>query len=151
VTTLRKALEAASTLQELVEDGLQAVEKAHRGLIDAGIRAEFDDSIDIDTAFEEGHENEYRWDYLLGHRKSKRIVGLEPHSAANHEISRVIGKRSGALVHIRNHLQKGVAVTRWFWVASGNVDFLPVDKAVLRLAEGGITFVGRKLLKKHLA
>jgi len=48
-------------------------------------------------------------------------------------------------------LKVGATVAEWFWVASGTVDFTPIDKAYLRLSQEGITFVGKALLTKHLA
>jgi hypothetical protein len=41
-------------------------------------------------------------------------------------------------------------VTHWFWVASGKVDFLPLDKAKIRLDNEDITFIGKTLQAKHL-
>lgn len=41
-------------------------------------------------------------------------------------------------------------VSKWLWVASGRVQFAPMEKATLRLAENGIEFVGRKITDKHL-
>jgi len=48
------------------------------------------------------------------------------------------------------HLKAGKGIHRWFWVASGTVQFPNVDKVEKRLAEHGITFVGPILKKKHL-
>jgi hypothetical protein len=62
----------------------------------------------------------------------------------------VIAKRQAALVQLREHLREGKSVSEWFWVASGRVDFLDIEKARYRLDQNGIKFVGKKLLKKHL-
>ena len=134
----------------MVKDGLQALEKTHRSLIEDDFRPEFGDSVDIDKAFEKGHERENRWDYLLGHSQTERIIALEPHSANNNELSTVIKKREASLRHLRGHLKSGVFIAEWFWVASGNVDFLPIEKAVTRLNDNGIRFVGKKFLCKWL-
>jgi len=149
-TPIRDKLTAQSALHPLVKDGIQAVERAHRPLIDAALRSLFADSLDLDKALEQGNEQDHRWDYLLGHSPTHNVVGLEPHSASNGEISRVIKKRRAALDQLRTELKTGAAVAEWFWVASGTVDFTPIDKAHLRLSENGITFVGKALLKKHL-
>lgn len=149
-TPIRKALVATSSLQPLVRPGLQAVARAHRTLIDEDVRASFADSLDVDKAFEKGHEQENRWDYLLGHGESRNIVGLEPHTANNKEVSTVIRKREASLRHLRDHLRPGVFVAEWFWVASGKVDFTPMDKAINRLNENGISFVGKTFLRKWL-
>ncbi|WP_394828741.1 hypothetical protein [Pendulispora albinea] len=105
----------------------------------------------MDDAIEKGHEREPRWDYLLGHRETTKIVGLEPHSAETSEISTVIRKRKHAREQLAEHFRPGVEVAEWFWVASGRVSFLAHEKATLSLAQNGITFVGTKLLAKHLA
>ncbi len=138
-TPVRAALVPQSFLVALVKDGLRAVEKAHLGLLEDGIRASFADSLDLDKALQKGHESENRWDYLLGYEASGQVFGLEPHSAQNHEVSTVIKKRSMALDQLRGHLKPGARVTDWFWVASGKVDFLPIENA--RLASKGIRFV----------
>ncbi len=77
-------------------------------------------------------------------------MGLEPHTANNTAISVVIRKREASLRHLRGHLKSGVFVAEWFWVASGKVDFTPMDKALLQLTASGIDFVGKALLSKKL-
>ncbi|MGH9441443.1 MAG: hypothetical protein ACRD16_04150, partial [Thermoanaerobaculia bacterium] len=66
------------------------------------------------------------------------------------ELSTVIKKREASLRHLRDHLKPGVFVSDWFWVASGQVDFIPMEKAVARLNQNGISFVGRRFLRKFL-
>jgi hypothetical protein len=149
-TPIRRSLLATSRLQPLVADGIQGLKREHHALIEEEIRAAFGDSLDIDEAFRPGHEQENRWDYLLGHHESGKLVALEPHSAGNKEISVVIEKREAARRHLRDHLRPGVIVSEWFWVASGNVDFRPLDKAITRLNQHGIRFVGKKFLRKWL-
>jgi hypothetical protein len=65
-------------------------------------------------------------------------------------VSTVIAKRAKALTHLRDQLRPGVQVAEWFWVASGRVDFSPFDRAIRRLAENGIRFVGGQLKAKDL-
>ena len=149
-TPIRQSLAVPSPLVRLVKDGLQALKREHRKMIDDAIRSEFVDSLDLDEAVRKGNDQANRWDYLLGHEPSGEIVGLEPHSAKNAEISTVIRKRRAALDQLRGHLRSGAHVTRWYWVASGNVDFMPLEKASLRLDSEGITFIGKTLLARHL-
>jgi hypothetical protein len=73
-TPVRAILRPESLLHESVEDGLGALKRAHRELLDPAIRTEFDDSIDLDEATRVGRDGEYRWDYLLGHRARGRPV-----------------------------------------------------------------------------
>jgi hypothetical protein len=150
-TVLRRALREESSLQPMVSDGLGAVEGAHREYLEENIRATFEDSLDLDEAMRVGHEQENRWDYLLGHAPSGEVVGVEPHSAKQDEISTIISKRAAAKAHLREHLRNGVRVSRWLWVASGNVQFADTERARLRLDQNGIEFVGRRVLPKHLA
>lgn len=149
-TPVRAGLRDDSSLQENVRDGLAAVQKAHRTYIDVEIRALFADSLDADESLRVGNEQANRWDYLLGHSSSKKIIGVEPHSASNGEISVVIKKLLAAKVQLRSHLKDGVHVARWLWVASGEVQFLPIEAATKTLAQHGIEFVGRKVTRKHL-
>lgn len=149
-TPLRAALVVDSRLLPLIHDGVQALKREHRRMIADGIRDDFADSLELDEAVRVGNDQDNRWDYLLGHEPSRDVVGLEPHSAKNDEVSTVIRKRQAALDQLRDHLKSGKRVRHWFWVASGKVDFNPLEKATLRLADHGITFVGKALLAKHL-
>jgi hypothetical protein len=150
VTPLRHALRDDSALRPLVIDGLGAVARAHRGYFDRAIRSAFADSLDLDKAMESGHEQENRWDYLLGHRPSGEVVALEPHSAKQDEVSAVINKRSDARSQLNGHLRDGARVAAWLWVASGKVHFADTEKARRRLDQNGIKFVGTKVTIKHL-
>ena len=151
MTPVRAGLRRTSSLQGRVRDGLGALKKIDKAYIEDEIRSEFGDSLDIDEAFLEGHESENRWDYLLGHTQSQTVVGLEPHTAGDREVSTAINKRKRSLEHLRPHLRDGVHVARWYWVASGKVDFTAHDKTMRQLDGAGITFVGKRLLPKHLA
>jgi hypothetical protein len=149
-TPVRAALKADSELQPLVQDGLGALEATHKSYIDDSVRTDFADSIDIDAALREGREQEHRWDYLLGHAPSRRVVAVEPHAAKDDQIKTVIQKRKAARDQLRDHLRDGAKVDCWLWVASGKVKFAPTEKAIRRLSQNGIQFVGRKIQAKHL-
>ena len=165
-TPVRKALRADSPLHENVANGLGAVMSAHRDHFDTSVRPEFTDSLDIDEAFKFGREQEHRWDYLVGHAPSGRIVGVEPHSAENSEITTVVMKVRAARAtpgsfarrRIRGEMAmgcfgKGAIRTdgegevyigaKWYPVA-------PMEKARFTLAQNGIQFVGRRVTNKHL-
>lgn len=149
-TPVRRALRAGSPLLPSVKDGLGAVESAHRAYFDEEIRAAFADSLDADEALRAGLDQENRWDYLLGHAASQRIVAVEPHSAKEDEISTVIKKRSAAIGQLRDHFRDGMKVVKWLWVASGKVHFANTEKARLRLDQNGIEFAGTRVMAKHL-
>ncbi|MFC4170118.1 hypothetical protein ACFOY6_22500 [Pseudoroseomonas aestuarii] len=133
----------------MVKDGFGAIIKPHRIHFDEDVRPSFVDSLDADQALQPGREQENRWDYLLGHGPSGKIIGVEPHSAENSEIKTVIKKLESARRQLRDHLQDGTVVSRWFWVPSGKVHFAPLEKARLQLAQNGIDFVN-KITNKHL-
>lgn len=149
-TPIRSGLEATSPLIWRVQDGLAALERADRAHVDEGIRADFDDSLDLDEAMREAYPEENRWDYLLGYGPGGRIIGLEPHSARADQVSVVIAKKKSAQDQLRGHLKRGASVAEWFWVASGKVDFADTEKSVRKLEQNGIQFVRRTLLPKHL-
>lgn len=133
-----------------VRDGLGAVASSHRNFIDEAIRSAFADSLDADEGLRAGHDQENRWDYLLGHTASQALIGVEPHSAKEDEITTVIKKRSAAIDQLRAHVHNGVKIARWLWVASGKVHFANTEKARLRLDQNGIEFVGTRVMAKHL-
>jgi hypothetical protein len=149
-TPVRSILLGASTLLAGVRDGLGALERPHKQLVDEKIRPSFDDSLDIDDGVRGGNEQENRWDYLLGHGESSVVVALEPHSAHTSEVSTVIAKKSSARRQLRAHLKPGSTIAAWFWVASGKVDFAPYEKVIRRLDQEGITFVGGMLRAKDM-
>lgn len=150
-TPVRQALKPKSALQQFVKDGLEALAKEHRHYIETALRAEFGDSLDIDKAFLSGHEEENRWDYLLGYMPSGKVIALEPHSAKQSEISAIIAKRKAAREQLQIHLQSHARIAAWLWVASGNVHFADTEKVRRQLDQNGIRFVGKRVLRKHLS
>lgn len=149
-TPVRAALESTSTLLPSVQDGLGAVKGAHRSHFAVDVRTAFDDSLDLDEALQSVHPNDNRWDYLLGHKATSEVIGVEPHSAKQDEISTVIQKRAAAKQQLTKHLKEGKRVSAWLWVASGRVHFADTEKARRRLDQNGIQFVGNKVMAKHL-
>ncbi len=149
-TPVRSLLKEDSSLQGAVKDGLGAVTKGHRDYLDVAIRDQFSDSLELDAAMHLGHEEENRWDYLLGHHPSEQVVAVEPHSAKQDEISTVIKKRQAAIKQLKDHLQSGKTISKWLWVASSKIHFPNIDKTQLRLMQAGIEFAGGKVLAKHL-
>lgn len=149
-TPIRNALKASSALIPLVKDGLGAVEAGHRQYFQTEIREAFVDSLEADEALKKNNEQENRWDYLLGHEATGQVIGVEPHSAKESEISRVIRKRRAALLQLRPHLREGAQISKWLWVSSGKVQFVNTEKARRLLDQNGIEFVGKVVLAKHL-
>lgn len=149
-TPLRRLLREGSQLQGSVKKGMDAVRRLDRERFDAAIRSAFADSLELDEAVRQGHDQENRWDYLLGHASSGEVIAVEPHSAKQDQITTVIRKRRAAIVQLAKHLRPGARISRWLWVASGKVHFAETEKAKLLLDQNGIEFVGAKVLAKHL-
>lgn len=149
-TPIRKALTRESELVPKVVDGISALKNADRTHIDEAVRNAFADSLDLDTALQEAHPQENRWDYLLGHSASGELVALEPHSAKEDEITTVIKKRKAAKQQLADHLEPSARVSKWLWVASGKVHFADTEKARRRLDQNGIEFIGSTVRAKHL-
>jgi hypothetical protein len=149
-TPVRRALRADSGLLASVADGLGALKKGHRACLEDAVRQAFADSLDLDRAMAGGHEQENRWDYLLGHGPSHAVIAVEPHSARQDEVATVIRKRAAARDQLKEHLRDGARVTRWLWVASGKVRFADTERTRRLLDQNGIQFVGSRVLAKHL-
>lgn len=147
---VRDALKS-SYLAVSIQSGLQAVPGDKRKHIAESVRSEFLDSLDLDEASRSRHPTDARWDYLLGHEPSSRVIAIETHSAETSQVSKVIQKRTASLLHLRGQLTAGHHIAAWYWAASGRVDFLPHEKTMIRLSENGIQFVGGRLEAKHLA
>jgi hypothetical protein len=150
VTPVRNLLLNPGPLVAHVKKGLGALKSVDKKHVEPTLRPRFADSLDLDSALLAEHPDENRWDYLLGDDETDTVVALEPHSAKSDEVSTVIRKKQQASLQLRTHLKPGRGVARWFWVASGTVQFPNVDKVEKRLAEHGITFIGPVLKKKHL-
>lgn len=149
LTPVREALAAQSTLAVHVQDGLGAVKDKDKKFIHASIRTQFADSLDTDEAFRIGHDQEPRWDYLLGH-ENRSLIAVEPHSAKTDEIQAVINKREALRRQLNGHLKDGIHISKWLWVASGTVCFPRGSKHQFKLSQSGISFVGRCVLVNHL-
>jgi hypothetical protein len=148
---VRSALKPGSRLQGNVRDGLAALSSDHKSCIEVSLRPDFSDSLDLDAAMRADYPSANRWDYLLGDQPSRTVIGLEPHSARQDEISTVIKKRKEANDQLRPHLKTSALVVEWFWVASGRVHFANTEKTKLQLDENGIRFVGTMLCRTHLS
>lgn len=118
--------------------------------VDTSLRTELDDCLEIDENLKASHEQENRWDYMLGHGPSGTAIGSEPHSAHTKEISVVTRKRERAREQFREHPTPNAKVAEWFWVASGKVDFAPHEPAMRQVVNAGVTVVGGGLKVKHL-
>jgi hypothetical protein len=151
-TPLRAALRETSRLQDLVHDGLSALKSADKVRFDKDVRVRLSDSLDLDDAMNQDvtYKDSHRWDYLVGDSLAQSVLAVEPHSAKSDEVSRVIEKRTAAREQLIPHLRPGATIMAWLWVASGNVQFADTSKERRRLDQAGITFVGKRVMMKHL-
>ena len=134
-----------SSLHGKVRDGLRALLARDRNLIEGAERQRVGDSLDLDDASRVEFPNENRWDYLLSVPTISQIIGIEPHSARDAEISVVIAKKQNAVNYLRDHLRPGNRVAKWFWVSHGSVGFSRMDRMRRLLDQNGIAFEGRML------
>lgn len=149
-TPLRSAIDRTSPLRDRVCDGIGAVKRPDHSIFAPEIRETFGDSLDLDAALQERHPQENRWDYLLGHTPSNKIVAVEPHAAREDQVNTVIKKKQAAKQQLSAHLKPGQRVLSWLWVSSGKVHFADTEKARRLLDQNGVHFVGRRVLAKHL-
>lgn len=103
------------------------------------------DSIDLDAATRDEFPEENRWDYVVSVPARSQLVGIEPHSARDDQISVVIAKKRHAAGYLRAHLQDGYRVARWLWLSRGPVGFGRMERARRLLDQNGIEFAGRML------
>ncbi len=149
-TPIRRALLDESELLARVADGLGALKRADRECFEREIRNAFADSLDLNEAMRPGRDRDHRWDCLLGHHASETVIAVEPHSAAQGEVSVIISKCTRAKEQLRDHLRDGVKIAKWLWVASGKVTFSGIEKAARQLDQHGVEFVGTRVAAKHL-
>ena len=102
-TLIRSGLMGDSSLRGEVRDGIQALAKRDRRCLGDTLHDAFEDSLNLDEALGEGHEQENGWAYLLGHGGTKKNIGLERHGAKSDEITTVINKKEAAQKQLRNH------------------------------------------------
>jgi len=131
---------AGSALRGRLVAGVGAMAPGHRKLIAVSEREKIGDE-----ASREEFPGANRWDYLLSVPAHSEIIGVEPHSAKDSEISVVIAKKQHAVAYLRAHLPTGHRVAKWFWVCSGPGGFSRMDRARRRLDQNGVTFEGHFL------
>ena len=144
-THLKTALKEYSRLRDIVQVGMAAFANADVRLIAEDQRTRIGDSLDLDAASKDEDPESNRWDYIVSIPDLAEFIGIEPHSAKDSEISVVIAKRKHATEYLRNHLEDGYRIIRWFWVSHGTVSFSKMDRARRRLDQNGIAFAGRML------
>jgi hypothetical protein len=144
---LATALHKDSSLRRHLKTGAGAISPIDIKLIAESERSKIGDSLDLDTAAQEEFPEANRWDYIMSLPTLSQIIGIEPHTARDSEISVVIAKKKHARQYLRSHFQDGYHVRKWLWVSHGTVGFSRMDRARRLLDQNGIEFVGRHLHK----
>ena len=142
---LRSALKPTSALLPAVKVGMGAFLARDKRLVAVSERPKIGDSLDLDEALREQFPNANRWDYLLSIPNTGKLVALEPHHANDCEVSVVIAKKKHAADQLRGHLHPRYRISEWLWVSHGRASFSRMEQATRRLAQEGITYVGRSL------
>lgn len=138
--TLRSALKGSSPLQSCVENGLDAFLAQDKSLIEKSERPRVVDSLDLDAATRAAFPDANRWDYILSISRSVEVIGIEPHTAKDSEISTVRRKKENAQTFLVGHLHSRYRVLRWYWVSHGRTQFSVMEKAQRQLAKSGIKY-----------
>lgn len=141
---LSRALKKESVLQSGIQRGAGAIARKHQAMIAEDQRTRIQDSIDLDEATRLGREQENRWDYIVSIADPDKLVGIEPHTAADKEISVMVKKRANAIALLREELRPGINVASWHWVTS-NVAFSKTEGIRRALDQSGIKFHGRMI------
>jgi hypothetical protein len=138
---VRSALLPASSLVELVENGLQAMSGVDRDRITVDPPDHAHDSLALDDR--DGSTGE--WDYLLGIDEQHRpVIGVEVHPATNGEVATVIAKQQRSVMVLRSHL--AIAdIRRWIWISSVKDTVSRGSAEWRKLIKAGIQLVGRHL------
>lgn len=144
-STISAALKSRSVLASRVKEGLNGLSRSHRLLLAEPDRTRISDSLDLDSALRQSAPADNRWDYLICIKDRKEIVGVEPHSARESELSVVIAKKRSAEVRLREEFAPGHAVAAWYWVTEGKNHFTKTERVTKVLAQSGIEFRGRLL------
>lgn len=148
-TPLKASLHEQSKLVRLIEKGLAALLEIDRTRIAGDLRSRFQDSLNLDDALRADYQNANRWDYLLSYNGAF-VLAIEVHTANTSEVSVLIKKKRAAEIQLQGHLRPTGQIKTWIWISSGAVTIPQLDRARARLAQEGITLVGRELTAKHV-
>jgi hypothetical protein len=148
MTAVHSHFRSDSRLRSRVRPGLQALSSEDVKRIEASIREECSDSLDLDSGLRPDHPEDPRWDYLVGHRR--RVIAIEVHSALDSQVASIVGKKEHAKRQLLAHSRVGSSIASWLWIGSGSTQFTRREIAFRILAKHGIAFVGRTPGRKHL-
>jgi hypothetical protein len=124
----KQAVENTPELEDAYRAGLQALSGADKQHVDAEDTRRLRGSANVDVALAEGHPNDPRWDYAIGHQPINRdgevIYWIEIHPASGGEITVVLTKLAWLKGWLRQSAPDLHALPRAFvWVSSGKTTF----------------------------
>jgi hypothetical protein len=103
-------------------------------------------SLNLDALLREEYPNEHRWDYLLiVGNGTPSAIGVEVHAATAGEVNVILVKRARAMAIIKARCV-GLAVSRWYWVASGKVFLRATDPQFRVLRRSGVLGPARRVV-----
>ena len=133
-------------LGSFIEDGLDGIQKSHRGKFKQRKRKVLL-SINAEDALRQSNPAVYgnvnHWDYLCGIGKGGRVdarIGVEAHRATTEEVDKLVAKKkwfSGYLARKVSNFE----VSKWFWVALGGIKIAPTTIEARRLSQEAIILV----------
>ena len=129
--------------------GKRALRTNHRRLV-SGSPAR---SVDLDEQLASRDPDEYRWDYVVEARASRRRrgSGVEVHDGNVGEVDVMIAKKRWA-VRVLAELEPDLAVERWHWVVPPGARFAfpPTDRRARELARAGVERPSRQIASATL-
>ena len=156
--TFREAVEdAPPPVDGAYRQGIQALERRHRGHVTCGDSRRLTGSIDLDKALERepGYANAPRWDYGVGYRPrngNEQAVWIEVHSATTKEVSAVLRKLQWLRDWLNGNAEQLMRMTnataedhRYVWIASAGVKIPRNSPQARLLSTSGIGKVRRNL------
>jgi hypothetical protein len=123
--TFRNAIGSANHLKWKI--GLQVIKRSEGGgQISGGEPERLLGGAAIDDDCLMAYPNANRWDYVIGYRRSRKLVAyfIEVHSAETSDVSKIEKKLEWLREFLRQDAQKELAalVREFHWVASGRIN-----------------------------
>jgi hypothetical protein len=148
--TFREAIEQTPHLDHAWRTGLQALRAQDRPHIEAENTRHLCGSVYIDTALQQAEPRANRWDYGIAYQHSNRqnefVYWVEPHTASDSQVNKVIKKAQWLLEWLKNGGRPMAQFEREIiWVSSGATTFTLNAPRKKQMAEVGLIHRGQKL------
>ena len=150
--SFREDVLAVPQLAEGYRPGLQALREADRDRVRCSDTHRLRGSVDMDRALEEAHPEEPRWDYGIGHSKSKaeEAIWVEVHDANSQHVASVRRKALWLKDWLGKHAVRLLQITRdddgYVWLSTGGVSIQRGSRQARELALAGVSFPRKRLV-----